>query len=228
MGLFIAGEGGDGSGKGTQMTLLHGYVESLGYNTALESYPRYSQPIAEHVIRFLNGKYGNPHPELASVPYALDRLNAKPEIMPYIEDPNGVYLADRFTSSNLGHNGSKFDTPEERAEFFEFQRHFEYNILDIPKPDKNIILMVPAEVSQENIDKKAARDYTEKKRDIHEADLQHLKKTLESYKALAAMYPDEYELVDCMQTSTRMRTVEDIQDQLREITRGLLGIQRPV
>ncbi|MDB5180188.1 MAG: Thymidylate kinase [Candidatus Saccharibacteria bacterium] len=222
MGIFITAEGGDGSGKGTQMKMLHEHLIEEGYTTELDSYPRYKDPSAEHVIRFLNGKYGNPHPELASLPYAIDRLMGAQAIKAFLQLPNSVYLGDRYVSSNLGHNGSNFDTHEERSEYFEFERHFEHNILGIPKPDKNVIFMVPAWISQENIDKKQKRDYTDKKRDIHEADLTHLERTLESYKALAAQYPDEYELLDAMENSKKMRSMEDIQEEFRSIVHNLI------
>lgn len=222
MGIFLNAEGGDGSGKGTQMQLLHEYAVEMDYAVGFESFPRYKKPVAEPIKRFLNGRYGNPHPELASVPYALDRLDAKPDMLPIINHPRGVMLTDRFAASNLGHNGGKFDSAEERDAYFEYQRNFEHEILGIPKPDLNVILMVPPEISQQNVDKKAARDYTEKKRDIHEADINHLQRTRESYLALAALYPGEFKLIDCMETETRMRSIDDIQDELRNTLHALL------
>lgn len=221
MSLFLAGEGGDGSGKATQMKLLFEYSQELGFSTEMESFPRYSNPVTEPIKRFLNGRYGNPHPELASVPYALDRLDGSTAIKEQLAKPLGVYLADRFTSSNQGHNGSKFDDPAERADYFEYTRHFEHEVLGIPKPDLNVILLVTPEISQANIDKKAKRDYTEKTRDIHEADINHLARTRMSYIALADLYPNEYKLIDCMATETTMRTIEDIQDELRSAFRSL-------
>lgn len=222
MGKLITAEGGDGSGKGTQMKMMYDHLVEEGYTTRLESYPRYSDPSAIHVTRFLNGRYGNPHPELASLPYAIDRLMGAAATIEFLKQPNSIDLKDRYVSSNLGHNGGKFETDEERAEYFEFERHFEHEVLGIPKPDKNVIFMVPAWISQENIDKKEKRDYTDKKRDIHEADITHLERTLESYKALAAMYPEEYVLLDAMENTRHMRSITDIQDEFRSIVHTLI------
>ena len=224
MGQFINLEGGDGSGKKTQTELLVKYARELGLTVGTESYPRYSEPVAEPISRFLNGRYGNPHPALAGLPYSIDRLLGSAAIQEIIAQENSIFITDRFTSSNLGHNGAKFDTPEKRQEYFEFVRNFEHEVLGIPKPDLNIILLVPPEVSQQNIDKKAARNYTDKKRDMHEADVQHLAKAYESYLALATAYPHEYALVDSMATPDRMRSIDDIQQELRGVVRNLLGI----
>lgn len=228
MGAFITFEGGDGSGKGTQAKLTSEWLDSEGYNVTLESFPRYGQPVAEPISRFLNGEFGNPHPDLISIPYSLDRLMASTAIRASLDLPNGIVIADRFTNSNLGHNGSKLNSNEERLAFFEAQRTFEYETLGIPKPDHNLLLMVPPATAQQNVDRKAARSYTEMKRDIHEADETHLARTFETYQLLAATYPDEFTIIESIDIDTdTMRPIEDIQAELRRALRPLLNEQAP-
>lgn len=223
MGLFVSFEGGDGSGKGTQTRLTKDWLTEEGYDVTLESFPRYGNPVARPIENFLNGNYGQLHPEVASVLYSLDRLKASDDIRRVLARKSGILLADRFTNSNLGHNGSKLDTEEERLAFFEQQRTFEYDTLGVPRPDHTFILMVPPHVAQLNVDKKAARSYTTKKRDIHEADAQHLARTFDTYTLLAATYPSEFTLVNSMEADTAtMRSMDDIQSELRAALRPLL------
>lgn len=222
-GLFLSVEGGDGSGKGTQTRLMREWLTEEGYDVTFESFPRYDNPVTGPVKSFLNGEYGQLHPEAASVLYSIDRLAASPFLRAGLARPRGVVLADRFTNSNLGHNGSKLDTEEERLEFFEKQRTYEYDVLGIPKPDHTFILLVPPAVAQANVDKKAARSYTELKRDIHEADANHLARTYDTYTLLAQTYPAEFTTVNSMEEDApKMRSIEAIQAELQSAIRPLL------
>ena len=70
-------------------------------------------------------------------------------------------------------------------------------MLGIPKPDKTIVLVMPTEHMQSNVDKKDARSYTELKRDIHEANADHLDKAKTNFEELCELYPDEFTAVYC-------------------------------
>lgn len=223
MSLFLSFEGGDGSGKGTQTRLITEWLKEEGYDATLESFPRYGNPVAKPIENFLNGKYGQLHPEAASVLYSLDRLMAASAIREVLLRERGIMVADRFTNSNLGHNGSKLDTDDERRAFFEEQRAFEHDVLGVPRPDHTFVLMVPPSIAQANVDKKEARSYTEKKRDIHEADATHLARTFDTYTLLADTYPGEFTLVNSVeQSGTHMRSIESIQHELQVAIRPLL------
>ena len=60
----------------------------------------------------------------------------------------------------------------------------EYNLLGIPRPNLTIVLHMPAEMAQKLVDK-AARQVFKGKRDIHEADIKHLKAAERTYLELA-------------------------------------------
>ena len=227
MGLFIAIEGGDGAGKKTQSKLLQDQLTKEGYIVVSESFPRYDKPINIIIENFLNGKYGDLHPEVAGYPYAIDRMLASDTIRKALVPKNGIYLADRFTGSNLGHNGSKFKTRKERLEYFEFQRNYEHVILGTPKPDHNFIFQVPPDTAQSNIDKKSKRNYTDKKRDIHEADASHLQRTYDTYTLLATTYPEEYTIINPMKTATSMRSIAEIHEELYANVKHLMTFSSP-
>ena len=217
MGQFIAIEGGDGSGKGTQARLLIDWLRSQGREVLELDFPQYSQPSALYVERYLNGEYGaaNDVPaDLASLAYALDRYSTKARVNEFLTKPDGIVIANRYVASNMAHQGTKFDDETRRKQFYDEILHLEYEILGIAKPDLNIVLLVPADISQANVDKKAARSYTTKKRDIHEADATHLDKAKRNYEEICELYPEEFTAIECMDGGT-MRTIDEIQVDIR-------------
>lgn len=215
---FIAIEGGDGSGKGTQSKLLVKYLRKQGYDVFEADFPRYGEESAYYVERYLNGDYGGPNDvpaDLGVLPYALDRFAAKDEIIAHLAMPNAIVVSNRYMASNLAHQGAKIADAEERRAFYERTKKTEYNILGIPRPDLNIVLLVPSHIAQQNIDKKAARSYTDKKRDIHEADTDHLEKAKANYEEICELYPDEFTAINCMDNDGTLQSIDQIQAKIR-------------
>jgi len=219
MGRLIAIEGGDGSGKKTQSKLLADWARQLGYDVLEVSFPRHGEASAYYVEKYLNGAYGGADDvpaDLGALPYAIDRFDAKDGIEKYLAKANSLVIADRYVASNLGHQGAKIDDESERKEFYKQNMMTEYEILGIPRPDINVVLLVPADVSQLNVDKKPTRGYTTKKRDIHEANLSHLEKTKARYEELCRLYPQDFTPIDCF-CDGKLRTIDDIQAELRKV-----------
>jgi dTMP kinase len=220
---LIAIEGGDGSGKGTQTELLRTYIEEeLKLNALKISFPRYGNSSARYAGRYLDGQYGTAddvHPDLGVLPFALDRFAAKDEIDIALSQPNTFGVLDRYMASNLAHQGAKIDDKEQRHRFYDETLNLEYELLGIPRPAKNIVLLVPADVAQLNVDKKdaATRSYTNKKRDIHEADASHLEKAKRNYEELCELYPDEFTAIECMDDNGSLRSIDDIQAEIRQL-----------
>ena len=221
MGRFIAIEGGDGSGKATQSKLLAEYAKEQGYDVLQVSFPRYGQDSAYYVEQYLNGKYGESSDdvpaELASLAFALDRYAAKDGIIAHLKKPNSLVISDRYMASNLAHQGTKFDDETERKKFYDRTLTTEYGVLGIPKPDLNIVLLMPAEISQSNVDKKAARAYTDKKRDILEADHTHLDKAKRNYEEICRLYPEEFRAIDCI-NGKKLCSINEIQIKIVRIS----------
>jgi Thymidylate kinase len=217
---FIAIEGSDGSGKGTQTQLLVDYVQNKLKKPVLKlSFPRYDQPSAAYVARYLNGEYGELSPEPASFLYAFDRFMARKEIDEFLEkNPDGVVISDRYMASNLGHQGGKITNKTARYKFYKEIRDLEFNQFQIARPDINIVLTVPADVAQTNVDKKAARNYTDKKRDLHEGDKNHLLNATACFKELCEIYPDEFTEINCYDHDKKsMLSIEQIQELILDI-----------
>ncbi len=220
-GLFIAIEGGDGSGKGTQSKLLAEYARQEGYDVLEISFPRYGNDSAYYVEQYLNGAYGGTNDvpaDLGVLPYAIDRYAASVEIRAHLAKPNSLVIADRYMASNLAHQGAKIADANERTLFYERTKTTEYGVLGIPRPDKNIVLVVPTNLMQENVDKKATRSYTANKRDIHEADADHLEKAKANFEELCELFPSEFTALHCTDQKGSLHPIETIQLKLRELT----------
>ncbi len=200
-GKFIVIDGTDGSGKATQTELLVKALKKQGTKVFVADFPQYKKKSSGAVVEYLNGKYGQVNPYAASVFYAVDRFDASFSIRKALEN-GAVVISNRYVTANAGHQGGKIHNKAERNKYFKWLENLEYNIFGIPKPDLNIILHVPAKVAQKLVDAKssAARSYAtgkNKKRDLHEKDLQHLLNAEETYVQIAKTFP-KTKLVECV------------------------------
>ena len=197
-GTFIVIEGSDGSGKGTQFKIVSNRLKERGYDVATYDFPQYDQESSYFVREYLNGNYGSADELGAYTPslfFALDRFQAAQQIKKDLA-AGKIVLSNRFIGANLAHQGQKIDDEAERTKYYDWLYDLEFNILGIPKPDVNIVLIVPADIAQKLVDQKEARSYTDKKRDIHEADLNHLQRAVAAYEKLCVQFPGEFIRID--------------------------------
>ncbi len=197
-GKFIVIDGTDGSGKTTQLELLKTRLEAEGYVVAIADFPQYNTKSAGLVEEYLSGKYGQAdevNSYKASIFYAVDRYDASFKIREWLKEGK-IVLANRYTSANMGHQGCKIENPLERKVFFNWLYDLEYKIFEIPRPDLSIILHVESEISQKLAKARAREDWAGKKHDIHEDNLEHLKKAERIYLEIANSFPD-FKLISC-------------------------------
>lgn len=227
-GLFIVLEGTDGSGKNTQAKLLTKRLRDQGYNVETFDFPRYQNPSSFFVREYLNGKYGpadQVSPYTSSLFYALDRYQTAPLIRQALKEGK-IVLCDRFTGSNMAHQGTKFLNSEEQRGFFIWLDNLEFELLKIPRPHKNFVLRVPADIAQSLVDKKPSRDYTDLKRDAHEADITHMKRSVEVYDNLCQLFPKDFTSIDCVRSGELM-DISTISDVIWESVKPLLPDKKP-
>ncbi|MBC7764250.1 deoxynucleoside kinase [Microbacteriaceae bacterium] len=221
-GFYVAIEGGDGSGKATQTKILVEKLQDEGYWVLKTSYPQYGNPSARYVERYLNGSYGSANDvpaDLAALTYVIDRVDHSTLaiVRAHLALPDGVVVSDRSPASNMAHQGTKFETFEQRQQFYKEILELEYNILAEPEPDLNIVLRVPADIAQQNVDKKDARSYTDLKRDIHEADATHLNKALRGYEELCELFPNKFVSIQALDEERGMRSIEDVHEEIMSL-----------
>jgi dTMP kinase len=198
-GVLITIEGSDGSGKGTQYGIIRKRLEESPFAVSFEDFPQYDDPSSYFAREYLNGAYGEADELGAYVPsvfFALDRYDASAKRIRRDLADGKLVFTNRGTGSNMAHQGQKIDDDAEREKYYDWLYDFEYGMLKNPKPDLNIVLHVPADIAQQNVDKKAARSYTDKKRDIHEADLNHLTRSVAAYRQLCEQFPEQFTLIE--------------------------------
>lgn len=228
-GVFIVIEGTDGSGKATQAALLAERLKKHKQPLAQFDFPQYFKSSSDFVKAYLQGRYGGINevsPKKASLLYALDRFEAAQDIRAALKSGK-VVLANRYIGSNLGHQGAKIRSAEERLKYFMWDMDLEYGILEIPRPNLNIILRVPARLAQRLVDEKrgSERAYTKgKKRDLHEANLAHLLQAERTYSELIRFFPDDFTLIDCAPNGTLL-SVEEIHELIWRIVARTLKIK---
>jgi dTMP kinase len=209
-GKLIVFEGIDGAGKRTQAELLARALEARRVPLALFSFPRYQSFFGRLIARFLNGEFGSlesVEAHLSALLYAGDRFEAKAALESALASGQTV-LADRYIGSNLAHQTARM-VPERRAEFISWLRQLEYGIYGLPVEDLVVYLRLPAAEAQRLVGLKAARNYTALKRDLQEANLQHLEQAALIYDQLAT--EPNWVTVECFDArSGTHRTQEEI------------------
>ena len=224
-GKFIIFEGIDGSGKSTQSKLFRKYLEEKGLDVVEISFPQYGKKSAGLVEEYLSGGYGSSEEVgayRASIFFACDRYDASFQIKKWLKDGK-VVIADRYVSSNAGHQGGKMSNPKERTDFLTWLYDLEYNIFKIPKPDIVFILKTSSQIAQEMSGKiidedkkrKKASFLGDKKRDIHELNLKHLDNALKSYLELAQKFPKHFRVVECLKDGNLL-SIEIIHQKILE------------
>ncbi len=208
-GKFFVFEGIDGSGKSTQTNLLVQHLLEESHEAEKIDFPQHGEKSSGLVDEYLNGKYGSSEevgPYRASIFFACDRYAASFRIRKWLEEGK-IVICDRYTSSNIGHQGGKIKDKEERKKYFKWLFDFEYNLFGIPKPDFTFLLKTSPEFSlklsnkitnEEKIVRRKAYLKNSEIMDIHEKDKQHLSNALESFLQAAEEFPKNFEIIECI------------------------------
>lgn len=148
VGKIIVIEGTDCSGKETQSRLLEKRLTEQGKKCIRLGFPMYDTPTGKVVGGAYLGKKEifpgffpegaeNVNPHVSCLYYAADRKYNIHKVMSYLND--GYYvIVDRYTTSNLAHQGSKIKDKDERFLMYQWIDKLEYWLLQLPKPDQTI------------------------------------------------------------------------------------------
>lgn len=120
-GKLIVLEGIDGSGKETQSNLLEKKLKEKGREVMHISFPDYESPSSALVKMYLKGDFGkNPedvNPYAASLFYAVDRFASYRMKWKDFYEKGGIVIADRYTTSNMVHQMTKYEDEVKRKDF---------------------------------------------------------------------------------------------------------------
>lgn len=219
-GRLLVIEGADGSGKSVQVQKLRERIEETGEQVVVYDFPQYEKTFFGGKIgEYLNGKYGgfeDMHPFFPGLLFAIDRFEARDEMLEDLK-AGKVVICNRYMSSNLAHGGAKLKDEEggDVKDFINEMEKVEFEIFKIPVPDLEIIVSVPADISQKLVEKKGERSYV-KGKDIAEEDVLHQKKALEIYHWLVENR-DRYELVECVGENGELMSIEEVSEKVWEV-----------
>lgn len=216
-GKFIVIEGADGTGKTTQVQLLAKTLGSYEYNGVVFDFPQYAEVSSALLSNYLKGKYGQLNPEAASILYAVDRFDASFAVREHLKEGR-IVLANRYVSSNAGHQGAKINDATDRIKFFKWLDHLEFTTFNIPRPDLTIILHLPVEMSLDLI--KKGHEAKGTRPDLHDQDLEHLQRAEQVYLEIAELFPNT-KLVECSEDG-RLLSPEEIHAKVWELVRRMV------
>ncbi len=217
-GKFIVIEGPDGSGKTHQCKMLAARMTKEGLFIELLDFPQYSKVSSGLINNYLRGIYGEAHTVssyAASLFYAVDRFDISFKIREGL-NAGMNFLANRYAASNGGHQGGKIKGKQERKIFLRWLYKTEYKILNIPKPDINVFLDLPVNISLKLIKKRG------KMQDIHE-NKEHLVRAYCAYKDMIKLFPKDFLVIKCTNRG-RLRKPEDIHEEIWKKVKEKLGL----
>ena len=216
MGKIIVIEGVNDSGKETQSKLLAKTLKEEGYKVVEFSFPMYKSPTGKIFKNCVLGKDGNGYfeegyenldPYVVCLYTAADRKYHKEKIERYLKN-DSIVILNRYTSSNMAHQGSRYSNSEERFYMYQWIDKLEYWLLKLPKPDCTILLKVPAKYLNQLSEKQVAFNFQE---DIFDQD-----SVLKAYIELSELY--NWDSIDCV-SNNKMKSVEEIHEEIMKIVR---------
>jgi len=161
MGISLAIEGIDGSGKRTLAENLKKKFEELELDVEIISFPRHQEEFSgELVDKFLYEGLRFNDDEFKAIRegmlYAIDRMvslgrireNGKSKLDEY--DNDKILIFDRYLSSNFIHRCNNMKEKELKS-YINTMKYIEFKLLGLPEPDITLVLSVKPEVSYENI-----------------------------------------------------------------------------
>ena len=219
-GRRIVLEGTDGSGKATQAKLLLESLKAQGVSCREIDFPRYGNPFAEPVSRYLQGALGSRPGDVnayaASTMFAVDRYASYKEDWGGFYEAGGVVVANRYTTSNAVHQASKLPEAERQA-YLDWLFDLEYRRLGLPEPDLVLYLDMPAGAADRLMRRRERETNTHA--DIHEQDEGYLLACREA--AAEAAVCCGWTVVSGAENG-KLRTVEQIHQEIYDRVRACL------
>lgn len=181
LGLFIAFEGGEGSGKSTQTKLLKKWLEDLEHSVVLTREPGGTALGKELRDILLSHRTGAISPRAEALLYAADRANHVFEVIRPALAAGDIVITDRYFDSSIAYQGAgRVLEPGEVARISRWATESLY-------PTLTIILDVSAEVGLARL----------RKKDRLEAEpLAFHERIRQEFLQLALLDPERYLVVD--------------------------------
>lgn len=220
--MIIAVEGADKAGKHTQVMKIVEYLNGRGIATETLDFPQYNAYWGRFIKRYLNGEFGATRDlpaEYTMLPYALDRLAHTPKIRKWIDMGKWVVF-DRYTYSNA-FSIAKLPRDQWQQKIAHLE-DMEFDQMGIIRPDYNIYLYLPAEISY-SMRNQGLKAYQNGKPDIHESDLKLLTDVSDVYKTIAARNAKNWAVVNEIKSDGTRMSPDEIFASLRPIVDKMIS-----
>jgi len=214
---IIVIEGTDGSSKQTQTSRLFERLKDRQLNVKRLAFPNYDSLSSGPLKMYLGGELGDSPNSLnayqASTLFAVDRLIT----MKQFENSNNqdaILLLDRYVQSNIIHQACKIPDEKSRNEFVEWLYDFEFNVLNLPKPDLVYFLNMPPKYSLKLANNRQALKFGTKK-DIHEKDSDYQTKAYETGLDMASKFG--WQIINCVNDKGEIKSIDEINEEIINI-----------
>ena len=201
-GYFISFEGGDGSGKSTQIQILREFLEERGYDVILTREPG-GTPISEKIRSIILDKANSEMDDMTeALLYAAARSQLVSQIIRPALEEGKVVICDRFVDSSMAYQAYARGLGDSVKTINAFA-------VGDCMPDLTILLKVNPQVGSSRIGNRERDRIELASSDFH-------KKVYEGYLQLEKLYPERIVGIDAADT------IENISGIISERIAGLL------
>ena len=202
-GALITFEGGDGSGKSTQIQRLHEYLESEGYQVLQTREPGGTQ-ISEAVRKILlDPQYSDMDPMTECMLYAAARAQLVAQVIRPAIEKGVIVICDRFVDSSIAYQA--------------FGRNLGDAVMQINNfgigecmPDLTIYLALDPDLGKNRISGREQDRIESESGTFHH-------RVWQGYEELCRMYPERIRRIDAR------GSIEDIEHRIRTEVKGVLA-----
>lgn len=206
-GKLIVLEGGDASGKTTQLKLLVSKLESEGKEVVNMHFPKHDISFGKVVDAYLRGEYGDKNsipPEFVAMLYMSDFYESKDEMNKLLDEGKNIVLSRFFTSTLTYQTAlAKFNEKDSlRSWIFDCCKR-------LPQPDLVLVLYVPAIVAKNYLDNSNRVENYKMgaKKDQHESDFEFQKNYMSEFDF--AINKFGWVKIDCV-SSDKLKSIEEV------------------
>ena len=201
-GYFISFEGGDGSGKSTQIQILREFLEERGYDVIFTREPG-GTPISEKIRSIILDKANSEMDDMTeALLYAAARAQLVSQIIRPALEEGKVVICDRFVDSSMAYQAYARGLGDSVKTINAFA-------VGDCMPDLTILLKVNPQVGSSRIGNRERDRIELASSDFH-------KKVYEGYLQLEKLYPERIVGIDAADT------IENISGIISERIAGLL------
>lgn len=201
-GYFISFEGGDGSGKSTQIQILREFLEERGYDVILTREPG-GTPISEKIRSIILDKANSEMDDMTeALLYAAARAQLVSQIIRPALEEGKVVICDRFVDSSMAYQAYARGLGDSVKTINAFA-------VGDCMPDLTILLKANPQVGSSRIGNRERDRIELASSDFH-------KKVYEGYLQLEKLYPERIVGIDAADT------IENISGIISERIAGLL------